>query len=220
MVIFWARCCIILFFKRKSVSHLNHEPSFEYRCYRQWLLSKNKSPPSKSFLFTACKAAFQWFSYSSGRPYPYHPGVYHYILTNSLSNHKPKPYITFNPREMWHSHFLLKYHLKFYRDKLSLKNPFFKDVQECQSCITFQFSSIPIHSDLHPYHNTLLHTKSNSPYHTHQQRNVFVFPTGNLHPNLELVEPSILHRSFFDHIIYNVFRVMSMDDFSLYQNNW
>ena len=27
------------FFKRKSVSHLNHEPSFGYRCYRQWLLT-------------------------------------------------------------------------------------------------------------------------------------------------------------------------------------
>ena len=26
------------FFKRKSVSHLNHVPSFWYRCYRQWLL--------------------------------------------------------------------------------------------------------------------------------------------------------------------------------------
>ena len=26
------------FLKRKSVSHLNHEPSFGYRCYRQWLL--------------------------------------------------------------------------------------------------------------------------------------------------------------------------------------
>ena len=28
-----------IFFKRKSVSHLNHEPSFGYRCYRQRLLS-------------------------------------------------------------------------------------------------------------------------------------------------------------------------------------
>ena len=28
------------FFKSKSVSHLNHEPSFGYRCYRQWLLNK------------------------------------------------------------------------------------------------------------------------------------------------------------------------------------
>ena len=27
------------FFKRKSVSHLNHEPSFGYRCYRQRLLT-------------------------------------------------------------------------------------------------------------------------------------------------------------------------------------
>ena len=30
------------FFKRKSVSHLNHEPSFRYRCYRQWLLTWTK----------------------------------------------------------------------------------------------------------------------------------------------------------------------------------
>ena len=29
------------FFKRKSVSHLNHEPSFGYRCYRQRLLRIN-----------------------------------------------------------------------------------------------------------------------------------------------------------------------------------
>ena len=31
------------FFKRKSVSHLNHEPSFGYRCYRQRLLSYSKN---------------------------------------------------------------------------------------------------------------------------------------------------------------------------------
>ena len=36
------------FFKRKSVSHLNHEPSFGYRCYRQRLLTNYK------FTITLC----------------------------------------------------------------------------------------------------------------------------------------------------------------------
>ena len=40
------------FFKRKSVSHLNHEPSFGYRCYRQRLLTNTDNIVESAFMVT------------------------------------------------------------------------------------------------------------------------------------------------------------------------
>ena len=50
------------FLKRKSVSHLNHEPSFGYRCYRQWLLraKKTQRPETAITQYQSVKWAGAW----------------------------------------------------------------------------------------------------------------------------------------------------------------